>query len=121
MTESVFRILVYPLASMHYDIASKEKRTDVSPSWTPKTNQGDDMKRTIINGLIAGLSSTLLVACGGTTDSSSSGSKLMATTAACYATWSSSAVYTGGQTASYNGVNYTAAYWTQGQNPSTNN
>ncbi len=40
---------------------------------------------------------------------------------ACYATWSASTVYTGGQTASYSGVNYTADYWTQGNNPSTSN
>ncbi len=41
--------------------------------------------------------------------------------AACYTAWSSTAVYTAGQTASYNNVNYTANWWTQGQNPSTNN
>ena len=39
----------------------------------------------------------------------------------CAATWNSTTVYTGGQTASLNGVNYQANFWTQGQNPSTNN
>src|SRR5260370_26196743 len=39
----------------------------------------------------------------------------------CFATWSASQVYTGGMTASLNGINYTAAYWTQNQNPATNN
>src|SRR4026209_151680 len=39
----------------------------------------------------------------------------------CAATWNSTSVYTGGQTASLNGVNYQANFWTQGQNPSTNN
>ena len=39
----------------------------------------------------------------------------------CAQTWNSTSVYTGGQTASLNGVNYQANFWTQGQNPSTNN
>src|SRR3954447_16099289 len=39
----------------------------------------------------------------------------------CAPTWNSTSVYTGGQTASLNGVNYQANFWTQGQNPSTNN
>ena len=39
----------------------------------------------------------------------------------CAPTWVSTNVYTGGMTASLNGVNYQANFWTQGQNPSTNN
>ncbi|HKV39503.1 MAG TPA: carbohydrate-binding protein, partial [Blastocatellia bacterium] len=39
----------------------------------------------------------------------------------CASPWSSSAVYTGGMTASLNGVNYKANFWTQEQNPATNN
>ena len=39
----------------------------------------------------------------------------------CAPTWNSTTVYTAGQTASLNGVNYQANFWTQGQNPSTNN
>ena len=39
----------------------------------------------------------------------------------CAATWNATTAYTGGQTASLNGVNYQANFWTQGQNPSTNN
>ncbi len=39
---------------------------------------------------------------------------------ACYTAWSASAVYTSGQTASLNGENYTAAYWTQNQSPASN-
>jgi len=39
----------------------------------------------------------------------------------CAPVWSSTAVYTGGQKASYNSINYTANWWTQGNNPSTNN
>jgi predicted chitinase/chitodextrinase len=38
---------------------------------------------------------------------------------ACVAAYSSSAVYTGNQRASYNGHNWTAKWWTQGEAPST--
>jgi predicted chitinase len=36
---------------------------------------------------------------------------------ACDAGWSSTAVYTGGQAASYNGHNWSAQWWTQGETP----
>jgi chitodextrinase len=39
----------------------------------------------------------------------------------CNPTWNSTSVYTAGMTVSLNGINYTANFWTQGQNPSTNN
>lgn len=39
----------------------------------------------------------------------------------CAATWVASNVYTAGMTASVSGVNYQANFWTQGQNPATNN
>ncbi|QDZ15959.1 carbohydrate-binding protein [Humibacter ginsenosidimutans] len=39
--------------------------------------------------------------------------------ATCATAWSASTVYTGGQTASENGVNYTANWWTQGDDPAT--
>lgn len=38
---------------------------------------------------------------------------------ACAAAWSASSVYTGGNTASQNGNNYVANWWTQGDDPST--
>lgn len=38
---------------------------------------------------------------------------------ACAAPWSSSAVYTGGDVVSYNGHNWTAQWWTQGETPGT--
>ncbi|MFE0493637.1 glycoside hydrolase family 19 protein [Streptomyces albidoflavus] len=37
--------------------------------------------------------------------------------AACANAWNASAVYTGGQSASYNGRNYTAKWWTQNERP----
>ena len=39
---------------------------------------------------------------------------------ACATAWSASTVYTAGQTASLNGENYVADYWTQNQSPATN-
>lgn len=39
----------------------------------------------------------------------------------CATPWSASAVYTQGMTASENGENYVANWWTQGQDPATNN
>jgi chitodextrinase len=38
---------------------------------------------------------------------------------ACVAAYNSSTVYTGSQRASYNGRNWTAKWWTQGEAPST--
>jgi predicted chitinase len=42
-----------------------------------------------------------------------------ASAAGCAAAWSASAVYTGGTSASYNGHNWSAKWWTQGEAPST--
>jgi len=39
----------------------------------------------------------------------------------CATAWSSTAVYTQGMTASQNGENYVANFWTQNQSPATNN
>ncbi len=43
------------------------------------------------------------------------------TSTACAAAWSSTAVYTAGNQASEDGINYTANWWTQGNDPATNN
>lgn len=40
-----------------------------------------------------------------------------ASAAGCVAAWNSSSVYTGGGTASYNGHNWTAKWWTQNEKP----
>lgn len=40
---------------------------------------------------------------------------------ACAAAWSAGTVYTGGNVASENGVNYLANWWTQGDDPATHN
>jgi chitinase len=62
----------------------------------------------------AGISVALLAAIPVQTASAQS-------TPTCAAAWSASAVYTGGNTASENGVNYKANWWTQGNDPATNN
>jgi chitinase len=67
--------------------------------------------------LIAG--SALGLTAGGTALALSSGPAQAAT--ACAAAWSSTAVYTAGMQASENGINYTANWWTQGNDPATNN
>ena len=64
-----------------------------------------------ITGTGGGLTKTTTVAL---TVGSSSGS-------GCAAAWSSTQVYTAGMTASENGIGYIADYWTEGQNPATNN
>lgn len=38
----------------------------------------------------------------------------------CAPAWNASAVYTAGMAASFNGINYAANWWTEGQNPSSN-
>jgi chitinase len=68
--------------------------------------------------LIAG--AALGLAVGGSVFALASGPAAQASTA-CAAAWSSTAVYTAGQQASENGINYTANWWTQGNDPATNN
>jgi hypothetical protein len=42
-------------------------------------------------------------------------------TATCAAAWNAGSIYNGGNTASENGVNYQANWWTQGDDPATHN
>src|ERR1700726_1190545 len=74
-------------------------------------------RRILRTALIAGWA--LGLTAGGTALALSSGPAQAAT--ACASAWSSSAVYTAGMQASENGTNYTANWWTQGNNPATNN
>jgi hypothetical protein len=75
-------------------------------------------RRLLRTALIAG--SALGLTAGGSVLALVSGPAAQAATA-CAAAWSSSAVYTGGMQASENGINYTANWWTQGNDPATNN
>ena len=75
-------------------------------------------RRVLRTALIAG--SALGLTAGGSVFALASGPAAQASTA-CAAAWSSTAVYTAGQQASENGINYTANWWTQGNDPATNN
>jgi len=75
-------------------------------------------RRTLRTAVITG--SVLGLAAGGSMLALAAGSAAQAATA-CAAAWSSTAIYTAGNMASENGINYTANWWTQGNNPATNN
>ena len=68
--------------------------------------------------LIAG--SALGLTVGGSFLALASGPAAQASTA-CAAAWGSTTVYTAGDQASEDGINYTANWWTEGNNPATNN
>src|ERR1700724_939163 len=74
-------------------------------------------RRILRTVLIAG--AALGLTAGGSVLALASGPAQAAT--ACAAAWSSTAVYTAGMQASENGTNYTANWWTQGNDPATNN
>src|SRR6185312_3070278 len=86
-----------------------------------KPHEETKLKRTLISSLVLSLSAGMLAACGGNDAGNAGDAKMLATSSACNTAWNSTVAYNGGATVSYNGVNYTAAYWTQGNNPSTNN
>ena len=75
--------------------------------------------RRILNTAVI-TSSALGLAVGGSIVALASAPAAQAS-AACAAAWSSTAVYTAGDQASENGINYTANWWTQGNDPATNN
>jgi len=86
------------------------------------------MKNTIQITCLTGMICSVLTACGGTStaDLANATAKAALKTAAtgepaCAAQWSSSTSYTGGQTVSYQNENYKANWWTENNNPSTNN
>jgi chitinase len=75
-------------------------------------------RRVLRTALIAG--SALGLTVGGSVLAGTLGPVAQASTA-CAAAWSSTAVYTAGDQASEDGINYTANWWTQGNDPATNN
>jgi chitinase len=75
-------------------------------------------KRIFHAALITGTACGLAI--GGSVLTAASASAAPAATT-CAAAWSATTVYTGGQQASENGIEYTANYWTEGNNPATNN
>ena len=79
-----------------------------------------------VSGLSASTAYSFTVEATDGAGTSSASSTLSVTTLAggggsCATAWSATAVYTAGMTASLSGENYVANFWTQGNNPSTNN
>lgn len=66
-------------------------------------------------GALAALAATVALAIAVPTMSTSAAP--VSTAAACAASWSSSSVYTGGMSASHNGRNWSARWWTQNETP----
>jgi len=75
-------------------------------------------RRILHTALIAG--STFGLAVGGSVLAVASAPAAQAATT-CAAAWSSTVAYTAGQQASESGINYTANWWTEGNDPATNN
>jgi hypothetical protein len=75
-------------------------------------------KRVLRTALIAGWA--LGMTAGGSMFAVAAAPAAQASTT-CAAAWSSTTVYTAGDQASENGTNYTANYWTEGNDPATNN
>src|SRR5580704_17118342 len=78
-----------------------------------------------VSGLAASTAYSFTVEATDAAGTSSASSAVSVTTLAggsgCATAWSATAVYTQGMTASVGGENYVANFWTQNQNPSTNN
>jgi chitinase len=79
-----------------------------------------------VTGLAASTTYSFTVEATDAAGTSSASTALGVTTLAsgggsCATAWSATAVYTQGMTASIGGENYVANFWTQNQNPSTNN
>jgi len=79
-----------------------------------------------VSGLTASTSYSFTVEATDAAGSSTASSPLNVTTLAngggtCATAWSATAIYTAGMTASVGGENYVANFWTQNQNPATNN
>ncbi len=79
-----------------------------------------------MSGLSASTAYSFTVEATDGAGTSSASSTLSVTTLAggggsCATAWSATAVYTAGMTASVGGENYVANFWTEGNNPSTNN
>ena len=78
-----------------------------------------------VSGLSASTLYSFTVAATDASGTSSQSTAISVTTSSsgsgCAATWSATAIYTAGMEANVNGVNYVANWWTQGQNPATNN
>src|ERR1700728_903896 len=81
------------------------------------------LRTTIVTGAALGLvaGGSVLALTSGSGAQVSLALSAAQTSTGCAAAWCSTAVYTAGNQASENGINYTAHWWTQGNDPATNN
>jgi predicted chitinase/chitodextrinase len=79
----------------------------------PHRAKGEQVSRKKIFALLGAVTGAAVIAVG--VPVLTAGSASAAPT--CAAAWSSGAVYTGGMSASYNGDNWTAKWWTEGDTP----
>ncbi|WP_300265842.1 cellulase family glycosylhydrolase [Microbacterium sp.] len=81
------------------------------------------MKKRTLAGLVAGVAVAVMLAPSASATVSHALTSTPAQSAAaaveCAPAWSASAVYTGGDTVSYDGQNWSAQWWTQGETPGT--
>jgi len=94
-----------------------------SVSVTPPANGSATATLTLTasNSATGGTATVTITGISGGLTRTTSVSLIVASPNGCDPAWSPTQVYTGGGTASVNGENYQAAYWTQGANPATNN
>jgi hypothetical protein len=69
----------------------------------------------------AGTATITIKGTSGSLTSSTTVSLTVSSPNGCAAAWSATQVYTAGMTASESGIDYVANYWTEGNNPATNN
>jgi chitinase len=91
-------------------IATPTTTSDAVTGLSPSTTYSFTVEATDAAGTSAATSAVSV-----TTPASSGG-----TGGSCSTTWSATAVYTGGMTASLGGENYVANFWTQNQSPASN-
>ncbi len=118
--ENVFYAAGSMVSYNGYDYRALVNQTDYSGTgWTPSVGSIWGLV-SLDSGGTPAPSSTPGTSSTPTSSTGSAGGSSSAATG-CYAAWNGSAVYTGGNTASYGGKNYRANWWTSGQNPGSNN
>jgi hypothetical protein len=94
-----------------------------SSSVTPRADGSatSTLTLTASSSAAAGSATVTITGAGGGLTKTSTVALTVGSPSGCAAAWSSTQVYTGGMTASESGIDYIANYWTEGQNPTTNN
>jgi chitinase len=97
-----------------------------SPSSVTPSADGSVTSTLTLTASSSATAGTAAVTITGSNGSLSAGTSVSLTVSSagsngCAAAWSSTQVYTAGMTASESGINYVANWWTEGNNPATNN